>query len=66
MSADVLRRAAAKLRDPLLCNFDRELALALADWLESEAALLGFLGDNARQQGIAVARAVLREDGESQ
>jgi len=35
------------------------VALALAEWLESEAALLGFLG------GTAVAHAVLREDGGS-
>ncbi len=37
MTADLLRRAAAKLRDPLLCNWDRETALALADWLDAEA-----------------------------
>ncbi len=37
MTADLLYRAAAKLRDPLLCNWDRETALALADWLDAEA-----------------------------
>ncbi len=37
MSTDLLRQAAAKLRDPLLCNFPTKVGLPLANWLESTA-----------------------------
>lgn len=62
MSSDLLRRAAVKLRDPLLCNFDRTLALALADLLDDLAASGFRFGPDAH--ALTVARAVLREDGE--
>ncbi len=36
--ADLLRRAADKLRNPLRCNSDRDVDLALAEWLDETAA----------------------------
>ncbi len=65
MSADLLRRAAAKLRDPLLCNWDRETALALAEWLDAvqiqafEHQIPVWLS-----QPFALAHAGLREEGD--
>ena len=71
MSAELLRRAAEKLRSPLLCNWDRETALALADWLEPHAKDLARVCDDVTwvdspgdtQHALAVARAILREEG---
>lgn len=67
MSADLLRRAAAELR--LLEDAGsvpvarRELAVALADWLDREADRAAFLGEaHDGAAPVAVARAILREE----
>ena len=60
--ADLLRRAADKLRDPLY--LDRDAREALADWLGHAAE--DFNGDEAHTNfAVDFAHAVLREDGES-
>lgn len=67
MNADVnvLRRAAARLRDPYLGNWRIDVALALADALDAVAQAMRFGPDMASRLGyselIAVARAVLGE-----
>lgn len=66
MNADLLRRAAAALR-PLedagsVAVANRELAMALADWLDREADRAAFLGDaHDGAEPVAVARLVLGE-----
>lgn len=55
MSADLLRRAAAKLR----AAASPEYALVLAEWMEAVSPVEEFLTSDSR--AVAVARAVLRE-----
>lgn len=53
----LMRRAAEMLRSPYLCNWDTDVAAALADWLDDEAA--GPAGSKAE----ATARALLTSFG---
>jgi hypothetical protein len=64
MSADLLRRAAEKLRHPYLCNWPVGVPTALADWLEYEArdAELDLGSICGRELAVATARAILREE----
>ncbi len=64
MSTDLLRQAAAKLRDPLLCNFPTKVGLPLANWLSDTAELQEIaesVSDEAPTFGhaLAVAEGVL-------
>lgn len=69
MSAQLLRRAVEHLRDPYLCNFPREVAGAIADWIEGHAGDLERTGGNIYacespgdiSHAINVARTFLRD-----
>jgi hypothetical protein len=68
MSADLLRRAAAKLRE-----HGTTFEVAVAEWLELEARMVGLRTTGAKGNSpeghtfhaLRVASSVLREDGES-
>lgn len=70
MTADLLRRAATLLRNPYLCNWDHNVAHAIADWL-ADVAELQAIADLGRDEvssldhAVTVARALLRSFGHS-
>lgn len=66
-SAELLQRAAARLRNPLLCNWDRGVAHALAGAMDEVAKAVRFGPDMEHRLGygelIETARALLRSLG---
>jgi hypothetical protein len=66
-STDLLRRAAGRLRSPLLCNWDRAVAVALADAMDEVAKAVRLSSDIEHRLGygelITTARALLRSLG---
>jgi hypothetical protein len=62
VSADLLRQAAERLRDPYRCNTDHVVDLALADLFDLQADFTDATPDARVGEPLAaVARAVLRE-----
>ncbi len=63
MSADLLRQAADKLRDPLLCNFPTKVGLPLADAMDAVARVVRYderaVARVCYGELVAVAEAVL-------
>jgi hypothetical protein len=58
----LLRRAAERLRDPGWRTNNPAVDLAVADWLDAEADAFD-LGEKLAVSAVAVARAVLDQDG---